>query len=248
MIKFFRQIRQNLLMENKTGKYLKYALGEILLVVIGILIALQLNTWNSERIQNKEIRSTYERVLEEINITQGQAQQKIKYFESIILQRNKRSLYLLQLKNNDSIKQIYKTIKGLSNVIIVNYDMPATSEFLNDRNISDIKNTDLKSLFLKLKRSLQFAAVVDNYANNQLNTIIEPYIMKNLNYAQLAENRDMVAINTTNDFSFFFDNLELENLINLKIETDNTKIDYLKTFESILSLTAEEIELELNNY
>ena len=40
MIKFFRHIRQNLIMENKTGKYLKYAIGEIVLVVIGILIAL----------------------------------------------------------------------------------------------------------------------------------------------------------------------------------------------------------------
>ncbi len=46
MIKFFRKIRQNLLMENKTGKYLKYAIGEIVLVVIGILIALQINNWN----------------------------------------------------------------------------------------------------------------------------------------------------------------------------------------------------------
>ena len=49
MIKFFRKIRQNLLMENKTGKYFKYAVGEILLVVIGILIALQLNNWNEKR-------------------------------------------------------------------------------------------------------------------------------------------------------------------------------------------------------
>jgi len=46
MIKFFRKIRQNLLMENKTGKYFKYAIGEIVLVVIGILIALQINNWN----------------------------------------------------------------------------------------------------------------------------------------------------------------------------------------------------------
>ena len=49
MIKFFRKIRQNLLLEGKTGKYLKYAIGEILLVVIGILIALQVNNWNEER-------------------------------------------------------------------------------------------------------------------------------------------------------------------------------------------------------
>ncbi|WP_223033783.1 DUF6090 family protein [Hanstruepera marina] len=49
MIKFFRKIRQNLLMENKTSKYFKYALGEIFLVVIGILIALQINNWNENR-------------------------------------------------------------------------------------------------------------------------------------------------------------------------------------------------------
>lgn len=49
MIKFFRTIRQNLLSEGKTAKYLKYALGEIVLVVIGILIALQINNWNENR-------------------------------------------------------------------------------------------------------------------------------------------------------------------------------------------------------
>jgi len=54
MIKFFRKIRQNLLMENKTGKYLKYAIGEILLVVIGILIALQVSNWNQQRIASQK--------------------------------------------------------------------------------------------------------------------------------------------------------------------------------------------------
>lgn len=49
MISFFRNIRQNLLSEGKTVKYLKYAMGEIVLVVIGILIALQINNWNEER-------------------------------------------------------------------------------------------------------------------------------------------------------------------------------------------------------
>ena len=49
MIKFFRNLRLNLLSEGKTGKYLKYAVGEIALVVIGILIALQINNWNDGR-------------------------------------------------------------------------------------------------------------------------------------------------------------------------------------------------------
>ena len=49
MIKFFRQIRQRMLSQNKLGKYLLYAIGEVILVVIGILIALQLNNFNQER-------------------------------------------------------------------------------------------------------------------------------------------------------------------------------------------------------
>jgi len=49
MIKFFRKIRRNLLLENKTGKYFKYAIGEIILVMVGILLALQINNWNETK-------------------------------------------------------------------------------------------------------------------------------------------------------------------------------------------------------
>ncbi len=56
MIQFFRKIRQKLLLEGNTIKYLKYAIGEIILVVIGILIALQINTWNEvKKHQAREI-------------------------------------------------------------------------------------------------------------------------------------------------------------------------------------------------
>lgn len=55
MIKFFRKIRENLLSENKFSKYLPYAIGEIVLVLIGILIALQLNNLNEiEKINETE--------------------------------------------------------------------------------------------------------------------------------------------------------------------------------------------------
>ncbi|UCD60783.1 MAG: hypothetical protein JSV59_13070 [Flavobacteriaceae bacterium] len=53
MIKFFRKIRQKLLSENKFSKYLLYAIGEIILVMVGILLALQVNNWNEERKDNK---------------------------------------------------------------------------------------------------------------------------------------------------------------------------------------------------
>ncbi|KPM32943.1 Hypothetical protein I595_1370 [Croceitalea dokdonensis DOKDO 023] len=58
MIKFFRKIRQKLLAENRFSKYLLYAIGEIILVVIGILIALQINNWN-ENIKSIALEKAY---------------------------------------------------------------------------------------------------------------------------------------------------------------------------------------------
>ena len=79
MLRFLRQIRQRLLTDNKFIKYLMYAVGEILLVVIGILIALQINTWNEERIERKnevkllkELRADLDDNLEEIENLGGQ--------------------------------------------------------------------------------------------------------------------------------------------------------------------------------
>ena len=60
MIKFFRKIRQNLLSEGKTGKYFKYAIGEIILVVIGILIALSINNWNENRKEYNALKTLTE--------------------------------------------------------------------------------------------------------------------------------------------------------------------------------------------
>jgi hypothetical protein len=58
MLRFFRQIRQRLITENRFSKYLFYAVGEILLVVIGILIALQIDNWNEER-KNRRLEKEY---------------------------------------------------------------------------------------------------------------------------------------------------------------------------------------------
>lgn len=66
MLKFFRKIRQGLLSENKFSRYLLYAVGEILLVVIGILIALQVNNWNTRRVEKQEEQKTYQNIRRQI--------------------------------------------------------------------------------------------------------------------------------------------------------------------------------------
>ena len=66
MIKFFRKIRRQLVSENKFSKYLIYAIGEIVLVVIGIFIALQLNNWNEIRKESNAELELYNSILEDL--------------------------------------------------------------------------------------------------------------------------------------------------------------------------------------
>ena len=67
MIKFFRKIRYNLMEQNKTTKYFKYAIGEIALVMIGILLAIQANNWNVDRIARIEINQSLNKLLIELD-------------------------------------------------------------------------------------------------------------------------------------------------------------------------------------
>lgn len=66
MIKFFRKIRRKLLTENKVSQYLLYAIGEIALVVIGILVALQINNWNEESKSNELLRKYETNIIAEL--------------------------------------------------------------------------------------------------------------------------------------------------------------------------------------
>ncbi|MCX2718439.1 DUF6090 family protein [Lentiprolixibacter aurantiacus] len=66
MIRFFRQIRQRLLTENRFTKYLLYAIGEIILVVIGILIALQINNWNEEQRSKRQADVFREKLVQDV--------------------------------------------------------------------------------------------------------------------------------------------------------------------------------------
>ena len=68
MIKLFRNIRRNLLNEGKTSKYFKYAIGEIILVVIGILIALQINTWNKQKEEHQLELKILKEIQEDIDV------------------------------------------------------------------------------------------------------------------------------------------------------------------------------------
>jgi hypothetical protein len=85
MIKFFRKIRQKLLSDNKFSKYLIYAVGEIILVVIGIMIALQFNNWNESRKKEEQFKSSLEQLYNKITDDAWLYEYMIRENENIIV-------------------------------------------------------------------------------------------------------------------------------------------------------------------
>ena len=110
MIKFFRKIRQQLLTDNKFSKYLIYAIGEIILVVIGILIALQINNWNEKIKFEKNVATILEELKQDLV-------SDIKYLENLDSIYNKWNIQadgILKALRDRSIHQI----KGIDEYMV----------------------------------------------------------------------------------------------------------------------------------
>lgn len=99
MIPFFRKIRKNMADNNKPMKYARYAIGEIALVVIGILIALQINNWNEDNKAEKNEAYILNEILKNLD-------EDASLVDEIILQRTKASTSVIYLKKYSSNKEI----------------------------------------------------------------------------------------------------------------------------------------------
>lgn len=112
MIKIFRKIRQRLLGEKKFSKYLLYAIGEIILVVIGILIALQLNQNAENKITDNTRQEYYVQLLEDLNKDKVFINKTLDHFES---EKVAYDAYL-ELYNNPELSptEVYDTLMNLS--------------------------------------------------------------------------------------------------------------------------------------
>lgn len=137
MLKFFRKIRYNYMEQNKTGKYLKYAFGEILLVVIGILIALQINNWNENRKESDKLHQVYERILIDVENDLNELSANLAYIE--------KQEPVFKAVINDSITSDLLDI-GLSRVLADSY-----TTNLNKAGVNQLKElTNRDSLSLKI--------------------------------------------------------------------------------------------------
>ena len=165
MIKFFRKIRQNLLSEGKNGKYFKYAVGEIILVVIGILIALSINNWNEKR----KDRLIENQILDEMLISLKSDKMTFEMLEKRLMDKDSAIQKILDLRERGELSN-GKTFGDLMGVarqqIRFTYDRSPYNNLVAI-GINKISNNEILKAVNKyytheLPRSVKFMESIDD--------------------------------------------------------------------------------------
>jgi hypothetical protein len=177
MINFFRKIRQQLLVENKTGKYLKYAIGEIVLVMIGILLALQVNNWSEEQ-KRGHIEKTFLRDINQefkdnkmqFNRRMERHSQIAKGLDSMI------SMFPITTKNWDGILSIFHNSKFVFYPTF-NPSESSLQSLINSSSFDVIKNERLRKHLLSWKDLVDDYKEEEDAVNNILKKLFYPILI-----------------------------------------------------------------------
>ncbi len=251
MIKLFRNIRKKMLNENKTQRYFKYALGEITLVVIGILIALQINTWNESRkakneelkiltalqsdfkVSKKRIEETmvmqnrvidYSRIL--VDIHERQDQKDFEYFDKNLDSLDYLISYGTSWYRAEPVTGAYNSLISAGKIdLIQNEDL---------RHLLAQFSADLESGFEDHEATMRLMGELEDEISNFILKIASSKFRNRLNYKP----RQIKTAKISESFfskDKFFGNLYLKSILeNNRITRQQLMLDQTKTILSII--------------
>jgi hypothetical protein len=250
MIIFFRKIRQKLLSENKLGKYLTYAIGEIVLVMIGILLALQVNNWNENRkdaIQEKIVlKSLFE------NLTLANNQSELLIFEEVNLKKG--LIQILGIESGEDIDVLEYIPDSIFKSAV--WDLQSDQPTFNTYN--NLKNTNKLGLIKNKKLNEKFTDL--EFRLNKLNDILEDRLSvhqiriddiseKGINFIPLVKS-NVPEVNieneVKNDYFELLKSKSIRNLLGMKLTFTQDVIDRRedldKEIKELIVLIKNEIE------
>ena len=221
-------------MENKTGKYFKYAIGEIVLVVIGILIALQINNWNEDQIKQNDITNSLTQILSDLE----QDKKTLEYYDKIETEHVSTLKDISNGKNKSN--GLDEILKSLDHYMSFSMNNNGYAGLKDSGKITNINNIELKSsltnYYEKVKENL---SITSHFAEKFTNDKVIPFAIENL-----KPNIDMIVSNELAQKKLETSNLRY--LINYQISVKNYSLRQVKQGlknNSDLSLL---IEAELN--
>ena len=246
MIKFFRKIRQKMLTENKFSKYLLYAIGEIVLVVIGILIALQINNWNNDKEQRKLEAKYLNEIQNNLRADLSDIVFNINFNESK-LKSNKIVLDYLQgnIEYSDSLEF------HMSNLFLSTRTLVNTSAFesLKSRGLEIISNDSLRQRITTLYEFTFYNAIdfeTKDVQELQYHILI-PEVKDNLNITEFKPvkgnpNGRATPINK----EMLLNNHSFKNALMMSHTLRSYLISIYKNLKISVEKCIKQIEIELN--
>lgn len=227
MIKFFRRIRQRLLDEGNLKRYFIYAIGEILLVVIGIVIALSISKWNSD-VNDKE---TEQRLLYELS--QGIKNDKL-LIENELFKTNNAISNLNKLdsllkydipKPNEDLNHLFGTVYGMKHLRL----NLALYENLKSVGLGIVEDEKLRAQIIRVfeYHYAQIGGILD--VESDINQVIRPYYLSNFISIKFSEYAIPIDIEKLWIDSYY------KNIIYYRIETleVNQKVFYKNSITNI---------------
>ena len=262
MIKFFRNIRKNLLNEGKTSKYFKYAIGEIVLVVIGILIALQINNWNENR-KKRQIELNY---LERLIIDLRENEKLLSEFHDIKQKQLEAANIFLNFsfsKNKDSVFNVMPYFNSIFSWQDININQVTFNEMVSSGNLDLISNDSIKIKLLELNKQYNSILIIqDKEKESHVRLLFPPINEKfNMRYIMALEPSKEKEINRTftdSEKGFYLNEFKKELLQLIENQTfmngvtvvqssaDVIMKEYLKAKQQVIDLQRL-INVELNN-
>jgi hypothetical protein len=243
--------------ENKTGRYFKYAIGEIILVVIGILIALQINTWSQQHLENKQEVELLKALKDEFHYNLGEVDATIE----VNKKTTESCIALTKLIRTDSLDKVPEYIdKLLINIgDFTSFDARTgvSGEIVNSGKLSILKNKNIRSqlvnwltLIADCEEDILFRS--DNYTMNLM-----PFLMKRFPLAngELTKNlafdkqHYLETYKEKSPFKFSIspdDVMELENQIWHHKHNHDYVVINERNIRDFIILTIQMIEEELN--
>lgn len=239
MIKFFRKIRQKLLSENKFSKYLIYAIGEIILVVAGILIALSINNWNeANKSEAKEIK-ILSNLRADLENTLIEYEAAAEFNKSTIEEISKLQHYQ---KNNLPYSAELDFSFGVFPHFYFSSAINSTYKSLQTTGIGIIQNDSLKNKIVNVYDVILTGFVDYNNDENRLkSTIVDPFFSRNISYTD-----NSVYLAKPNNYNDLLHNNEFLNILSLIKRQRSRGLEKYESTSLILKDLIDAITSELN--
>lgn len=206
-MKIFRILRKQLVFSSNGAKYFKYAIGEIILIVIGILVALQINNWNTNRIEKQEERQIYLQIKNKIEDDKTELE-KTNNFNKYLSQQSEKANTLISNKNYGAIDTLAFLAIQLSQYSDFQRNGKLHENLINSGDIKILKNEYIISQLQNLELTYNSVNKLEDIHWEVIIKELSPELKGVINYSNLevVEPDKLYAVEMQN---LFFESIYL---------------------------------------